>query len=130
MLFINSKLKVVDNSGARSAKVINFTKIKSSKNIIGKLITITLKKINRKSKTKLNKKKIYTSLIISLPFWHQNDKSGILFKCSTALTILVDKSGKALFTKINCSFPKHFVYMLKKNTFLYQKLVNYIKKTF
>jgi ribosomal protein L14 len=67
MVQVESKLKVVDNSGAKIAKCISVKKKgKHSKVTIGQFILVSLKKFSNRKK--VNKKIIYMGLITGISY--------------------------------------------------------------
>jgi large subunit ribosomal protein L14 len=67
MIQVESKLKIVDNSGAKLAKCISVKKKgKHPLATIGTLILVCLKKFSNKKK--VNKKTIYIGLIVGVSF--------------------------------------------------------------
>jgi len=67
MIQIESKLKVVDNSGAKLAKCIKVKKKgKYSVATVGMIILVSLKKFSNRKK--VNKKIIYFGLIVGVCF--------------------------------------------------------------
>ena len=126
MLQIESKLKVVDNSGAKWSKCLSIKKKgKYPKATIGMLVLVSLKKIaNRK---KVNKKTIYVGLIIGVSYWiYRID--GTFVKFFSNRVLLFTKQFKFLGSRIYGSVLKEIKIkslIKKKNNKYFQKIFSY-----
>ena len=126
MLQIESKLKVVDNSGAKWAKCISVKrKGKYPKATIGMLILVSLKKFSNRKK--VNKRIIYVGLIVGVSYWiYRIDGSFIKFFSNRVL--LFTKQFKFLGTRIYGSVLKEIKTKStkeKKNKKYFQKIFSY-----
>jgi ribosomal protein L14 len=63
MVFIGSNIKIIDNSGIKNLKIIQFLKTNCHSKLVSKFVLATIKILNTKSK--LKKKDIYTCLIVT-----------------------------------------------------------------
>lgn len=125
MLFLNTKLQLIDNSSAKIAKIIQLRKNKKLK--FSKIINVIVKKII--NKTKLNNKIIYLSIITHTKIWILGIDH-FLIKFETNNSILLDNSYKLLFTKLNIPLIKNFYHKILLNQKLYQKLIIFSKNYF
>nr|YP_010139042.1 ribosomal protein L14 [Lithodesmium undulatum]QQJ94650.1 ribosomal protein L14 [Lithodesmium undulatum] len=108
MIQQQSIVKVMDNSGAKTAKCIKvlggFNK-KFAK--LGDIIVVSIQKLRNKSKitSKVKKGEVYKALIIrSKSSFKNKDGSNIKFQ-ENAIS-LITKQGKPVSTRITGSFPK------------------------
>lgn len=66
MLFIGTSIKIIDNSGIKFLKIIQFFKTQNQSKMISKFVLTTIQLLL--NKTKLNKKSIYVCLILTTKF--------------------------------------------------------------
>jgi len=124
MIQIESKLKVVDNSGAKLAKCIKVKKKgKYSVATVGMIILVSLKKFSNRKK--VNKKIIYFGLIVGVCFWVKRI-DGIFIKCFSNCLLLFNKQFKFLGTRIYGSILKEIKFISLKE----KKSKKYFKKIF
>jgi len=98
MLFIGTKLKIVDNSGAKIAKCLTNYSKKYKKTVgIGDLILVSLKKIrNRK---KIVKRLVYVGLIVGVKYWVVR-KDGTRIRFFNNRVLIFSKQFKFLGSRI------------------------------
>lgn len=98
MIQVESKLKVVDNSGGRWAKCILVKKIgKRAWASVGTIILVILK--NFSNRKKVNKRIIYIGLIVGVNFWISRI-DGTFIKFFSNRVLLFNKQFKFLGTRI------------------------------
>lgn len=123
MIFLNSIFFVIDNSGTKLAKSIQFIykknnlKITDTIYIIAKQITNVLK---------ICKKTIYLGLITNTKYWFYR-LDGFLIKFFKNACIIFDKNYKLLSNKIKYPLIKEFYNKININKKLYKKISIYIK---
>jgi large subunit ribosomal protein L14 len=126
MIYLESQLKVVDNSGAKWAKCISIKKNgKHPSATVGMLILVSLKKFS--SRKKVNKRIIYVGLIIGVSYWISR-LDGSLIKFFSNRLLLFNKQFKFLGTRIYGSILKEIrIKNLteKKNKKYFQKIFSY-----
>lgn len=66
MLFIGTSIKIIDNSGIKFLKIIQFFKTRNQSKMISKFVLTTIQLLLNKAK--LNKKSIYVCLILTTKF--------------------------------------------------------------
>ena len=125
MIYLNTKLQVIDNSSAKLAKIIQ---IRNKKYLsITSIVNIVIKKtINN---NKINKKLVYLGLLTHIKNWNLRIDSTII-KFNKNTCVLLDKTYKLLFNKVIYPFIKDFFYKICLNHKFYQKIVIYIKNYF
>ena len=126
MIYIESELKVVDNSGGKWAKCILIKK-KGNKTwaTIGTLILVTLKKFSHRKK--VNKRTIYIGLIVGINFWISR-LDGTFIRFFSNRILLFNKQFKFLGTRIYGSVLKELKFMSlreKKQKKYFQKVFSY-----
>ena len=115
MIQQQTKLKVSDNSGAKTLKCIKVLggyKKKSAS--LGDLIIVSVKELRNKSKkvSKVKKGEVYKAIVLKTKKKYINkDGSSIFFKINSGC--LLNKNNKPLGTRILTPLPKIF----KKNKF-------------
>ena len=98
MLQVESKLKIVDNSGGKWCKCISVRKKgKKPSAKIGMLILIVLKKIS--SRKKVKKRIKYIGLIVGIRYWIKR-LDGTFIKCFSNNLLLFSKQFKFIGTRI------------------------------
>jgi len=126
MLYLESQLKVVDNSGAKWAKCISIKKKgRHPSATVGTIILVSLKKFSNRKK--VNKRIIYVGLIIGISYWISR-LDGSLIKNFSNRLLLFNKQFKFLGTRIYGSILKEIrVKNLteKKNKKYFQKIFSY-----
>jgi large subunit ribosomal protein L14 len=126
MIYIESELKVVDNSGGKWAKCILIKK-KGNKTwaTIGTLILVTLKKFSHRKK--VNKRTIYIGLIVGINFWISR-LDGTFIRFFSNRILLFNKQFKFLGTRIYGGILKELKFMSlreKKQKKYFQKVFSY-----
>lgn len=126
MIYIESELKVVDNSGGKWAKCILIKK-KGNKTwaTIGTLILVTLKKFSHRKK--VNKRIIYIGLIVGINFWISR-LDGTFIRFFSNRILLFNKQFKFLGTRIYGGILKELKFMSlteKKQKKNFQKIFSY-----
>jgi large subunit ribosomal protein L14 len=115
MIQTQTILKIVDNSGAKTAKCIKilqgFQK-KTSK--LGDIVIVSVQKLRNKSKktSKVKKGEIYKALIIRTKL-STKTKNAITLKFRENAAVLLNKQGNPVGTRIIGSIPK----LLQKKAF-------------
>jgi large subunit ribosomal protein L14 len=112
MIQQKSKLKVSDNSGAKTVrciKVLGGFKKKIAK--IGDLIVVSVQNLRMKYNSKVKKKEVYRALIIRTKNSFTK-KSGFISSFFENSVVLINKQGNPLGTRIIGPVPR----ILKKKT--------------
>lgn len=114
MIQIESKLKIVDNSGGKWGKCISVCKKgKNPTAKTGMLILVVLKKIS--SQKKVKKRVRYIGLIVGISYWIKRI-DGTFIKFFTNRLLLFNKQFKFLGTRIYGSILKEIkITNLKEN---------------
>jgi len=126
MIYIESELKVVDNSGGKWAKCILIKK-KGNKTwaTVGTLILVTLKKFSHRKK--VNKRTIYIGLIVGINFWISR-LDGTFIRFFSNRILLFNKQFKFLGTRVYGGVLKELKFMSlreKKQKKYFQKVFSY-----
>lgn len=127
MLFIESKVKVADNSGAKKVKILKKLGSSTKKYIkLNTLVSVVVQKFL--SKKKVQKKKIYYGLIISTKY-KQFRLDGSFVKFDYNRVVLYSVSNKFLGTRLYGPVCKELKSYLKLKSFKerFQKLISYAK---
>ena len=104
MIQQQTKLKVVDNSGAKLVKCIKVLNgFKKRKAIIGNTIIITVKKT--KLTNSMKKGEIHTAVIIKTKKKYKRS-NGLSFMFDNNEVVLINKSNNPIFTRIFGKIPK------------------------
>ena len=116
MIQQKTKLKVLDNSGAREVcciKVLGGFKRKFAK--IGDIITVSIKKLRLKNRyrSKVLKGSVSRAIIVKTKNRHKK-ADGTFYRLTTNSVILINKKGNPIGTRILSAFPR----TLKKKKFL------------
>lgn len=126
MIQVESKLKVIDNSGGKWAKCILVKKKgKRAFGTVGMLILVVLK--NFSNRKKVNKRIIYVGLIVGVSHWITRP-DGIFVKLFSNRVLLFTKQFKFLGTRVYGSVLKELKMMNskeKKNKKFFQKVFSY-----
>jgi large subunit ribosomal protein L14 len=126
MLFIGSRLKIVDNSGAKIAKCLtNYKKKNKQTMLIGDLILVALKKI--KSRKKVSKRILYVGLIVGVNYWLKR-KDGTLVRFFNNRVLIFNKQLKFLGSRIYGLILKEVkikIFKQKKYRTFFKKIVSY-----
>jgi large subunit ribosomal protein L14 len=126
MLFIGSRLKIVDNSGAKIAKCLTNYKKKNKQTIlIGDLILVALKKI--KSRKKVSKRIIYIGLVVGVNYWLKR-KDGTIVRFFNNRVLIFNKQLKFLGSRIYGLILKEVkikTFKQKKYRTFFKKIVSY-----
>lgn len=121
MIIAETKLRIVDNSGAKLGKCIKVIGKQKKKASIGNIILITLKKFtNRK---KVQKNIIYIGLIVGVCYWNFR-KDGSFIKFFSNRVLVFNKQFKFLGTRIYGSILKE----VKMNNLKEKKYRTYFHK--
>jgi large subunit ribosomal protein L14 len=122
MLFAGSYLKVVDNSGAKIAKILKVFKKKIKQTVyIGDLVLVSLKKF--RSSKKLLKRSIYIGLVVGIKYWLFR-KDGTLVKFFNNRVLIFNKQFKFLGSRVYGLILKEVKIQILK----YKKYRNFFKK--
>ena len=130
MIFVESKLKVADNSGAKWARCIKIIG-KGNKKVsnVGSLIMVTLS--NFITSKKVKKRTIYLGLIINVKSWVRRlDGSWIKFFSNRIL--IFNKQYKFLGTRVYGAISKEIRWQNKKDKNsrkYFQKIISYSSLT-
>jgi large subunit ribosomal protein L14 len=95
-------LKVVDNSGAKTAQCIRVLGgYKKKHGYIGDYVLISLKGIKSKlaNKLKVDYKAVFKALVVQTKFINLNN-TGLIFKFSRNAVILIDKQNNPVGTRV------------------------------
>jgi large subunit ribosomal protein L14 len=114
MIQHKTNLKIVDNSGAKTAQCIRVLGgYRKRYGYIGDYILISIKDIKFKTvnKLKIESKAVFKALVVQTRFNNFN-KTGLMFKFSGNAAILIDKQNNPLATRI-----KVFVTEMLKSKF-------------
>jgi large subunit ribosomal protein L14 len=126
MLFIGSRLKIVDNSGAKIAKCLtNYIKKNKQTMLIGDLILVVLKKI--KSRKKVSKRVVYVGLVVGVNYWLKR-KDGTLVRFFNNRVLIFNKQLKFLGSRIYGLILKEVkikIFKQKKYRTFFKKIVSY-----
>jgi len=123
MIYTGTILTIIDNSGTKNAKIIQFKK-KKSKFFAGDNVLITLKKSS--TKYKLSHKKTYIGLLTHLKQWVIK-KDGNYLKYQKNNCLLIDASIKLIANKVLIPCSKAFIVKLLSHKILYKKLITISK---
>lgn len=126
MIQIESRLKVVDNSGGKWCKCISVKKKgKRVFGTVGMLILVVLK--NFSNRKKVNKRIIYIGLIVSITSWISRI-DGVFIKFFSNRLLLFTKQFKFLGTRIYGTVLKELKIVSSKektNKQIFQKVFSY-----
>jgi large subunit ribosomal protein L14 len=128
MLQKESKLRIFDNTGARTVKCINVRQ-KKKRAFIGDLITIVITKF--KAKKKLIKKQLYYGLVVCTNFFLYRP-DGIRLKTDSNRIFILNKGSKLfLGTRVYGPVYREIRQIVdgKKKLLRYEKIVSLAKKT-
>lgn len=111
-------LKIVDNSGAKTAQCIRVLGgYRKRFGIIGDLILVSIKSLKTKtSKLKVHKKSVFKAIIIQTKYLNKKE-TGFNIKFKDNAAILVDKQVNPLATRIRC-------FVLEKLKIRFYKLIS------
>ena len=125
MIQLQTKVKIVDNSGAKTAKCIKAKKSKKNTAKIGNFILVSIKKvqhsINSKNKKSIKPKKnqIFKGLVLTTKFQYKK-QNGFFLKFAENSVVLLDKNDNLISNRVDMVVLKN----LKKKV---AKLVNFAK---
>ena len=122
MIYKNTLLNIIDNSGARKAKCIHILgKFKWAK--VGNLILVVLRKFYNLKK-KIKKGGIYLGTIIGVKYWN-NRKNGFIYRFTDNRILIFNLQFKFLATRIYGLISKEFkkkIYRFRGVRFYYKLL--------
>jgi len=108
MIQTQSILRIVDNSGARTAQCIKILKgFKRRNAYTGDTIVIAVIKIKNRTASKVQKGDVLQAIIIKTLF-RKNRKDGSFLKFTNNSAVLLNKQNKPLGTRILSLVPKEF----------------------
>ena len=126
MIQIGTKLKVVDNSGAKWVKCINILGKGNKKYArVGSIVLITISRFS--SRKKVNKRKIYLGLVVGVAAWVFR-KDGTHIKFFSNRLLVINKQYKFLGTRIYGAVLKEIRQLTavnKKDRKIFQKIISY-----
>jgi large subunit ribosomal protein L14 len=95
MLFLESKVKVADNSGIRSVKCLKFLNgySNNSKGTLGNIAVVSIS--DYKGFKKKSSRKVFLGVIVSLKKWVRR-KTGFFVRASQNRIVLLDNKEKML----------------------------------
>lgn len=95
MLFLESKVKVADNSGIRSVKCLKFLDgfSNNSKGSLGNIAVVSIS--DYKGFKKKSSRKVFLSVIVSLKKWVRR-KTGFFIRANENRVVLLDNKDKML----------------------------------
>lgn len=127
MVYVQTKLKCADNSGAKLLRCIrvlgNFKKRKAK---VGDLVLVTVVKLDQKKKIK--KKDIYFGLIISTKTKTRR-LDGSFFSSKHNRSLMFSKTGKFLGTRVYGYITKE-IRSNPRDVEKYKKIISYARATF
>ena len=95
MLFLESKVKVADNSGVRTVKCLKFLNgfSNNSKGSLGNIAVVSI--ADYKGFKKKSSRKVFLSIIVSLKKWVRR-RNGFFIRSSENRVVLLDSKDKML----------------------------------
>jgi large subunit ribosomal protein L14 len=130
MIQVESKLKIIDNSGGKWGKCISVKKKgKNPLATVGMLILVSLKKFSNRKK--VNKRTIYIGLIAGINYWVKRI-DGSFIKFFSNRLLLFNKQFKFLGTRIYGSILKEIKIKClagSKNKKYFLKIFSYSSST-
>lgn len=124
MIYIGSKLIVVDNSGVKKVQCINIIGKKKVANI-GDFLLVTLRSYTKN--LKLKKRTLYLGLLINIKYWILR-KSGIYLKFYSNNILIFNIKFKFLGSRIIGVLSKEIkIQSIKEKNFkkVFQKIISY-----
>jgi large subunit ribosomal protein L14 len=122
MIFKKTVLTNYDNSGAKKLECIHITIKRQKAALLGEVILVAVKKLDYKKK--IDKKKIYTSIIIGTKRATKR-KNGTFIKFDVNRSLLLSDTFKFLGTRVYGLTPKEIRIKLKATKF--KKIISYSK---
>jgi large subunit ribosomal protein L14 len=120
MVSVGTKLKVCDNSGARLVRSLKLKPHTSRAAKLGSCVKVSLMKL-RSVKKKLNKKKLYSALIIASKTKHSRP-DGSFIKFDSNSVLLLDEKFSFLGTRVLTPICKEVRAEMKR--VLFKKIIS------
>lgn len=125
MIFKKTLLFNFDNSGAKKIECIHIIGKNKKYAFVGNLVLVTIKKI--KSKKKVQKKKIYTCVVIGTKKRIKRKNGTFINFDKNRSLLLVSKTLKFLGTRVYGVIPKEI--RVKNQAVKFKKIISYSKLT-